>query len=43
MMPVFSLLNEKKSLREDHWLHEVETFSCPYSKGQVQRRLEIVE
>ncbi|MCJ7681829.1 MAG: TIGR04076 family protein [Candidatus Aminicenantes bacterium] len=43
MMPVFPLLNEKESLRGDHWVHEVETFSCPDPKGLVQYRLEILE
>ena len=43
MMPVFPLLNEKSSLREDHWVHEVDTFSCPDPKGLVQYRLEILK
>lgn len=43
MMPVFPLLSEKDSLREDHWVKTVTTFSCPDPKGLVQYRLEVLE
>ena len=43
MMPIFPILEVKDSLKDEHWVKKVETFSCPDPKGLVQFRLELIE